>query len=86
MVHIDTEQAAPVSSQDGAGDAAAAKQPFWVKCGDCGHVWAAAYLPMVAEQFARAAKACCPMCAASPKHIFIAKQKNGVCNEPSAST
>jgi hypothetical protein len=61
------------------------RQPFWVKCSACGHVWAAAYLPMVAEQFAKAAKACCPNCAHGPKGIFIAKQKDGALNEPLAA-
>jgi rubredoxin len=61
------------------------KEPFWVKCGACGHIWTAAYLPMVAEAFARAAKASCPMCAAPPKQVFIAKQKHGVLLEPAAA-
>ena len=64
---------------------AEARKPFWVKCGSCGHVWTAAYLPMVAEQFAKAAKCCCPNCANGPKNIFIAKQADGELKEPLAS-
>lgn len=57
------------------------KTPFWVKCEACGHAWAAAYLPMEASDFAKCAKAHCPMCAASPKQVLIAKQKDGVLME-----
>lgn len=63
-----------------------ARQPFWVKCGACSHVWTAAYLPMEARLFAKVAKQCCPMCGAGPKNVFIAKQKDGVLNEPAASS
>lgn len=60
------------------------REAVWVKCSACQHVWAAAYLPMIAEQFARLAKVRCPNCAHGPKGIFTAKQKGGVLNEPLA--
>ena len=53
------------------------KKPFWVKCGGCKHIWTGAYLPMVAETFAKIAmRQSCPMCGAR-KNIFVAKQDNG---------
>lgn len=38
------------------------RKPFWVKCGSCQHVWAAAYFPMDASRMAKVAKQCCPYC------------------------
>lgn len=70
-----TENASAVVGHHGS------KQGFWVKCRACNHTWIAAYLPMEATKFAKVAKARCPMCAASPKNIFVAKQKNGVLME-----
>lgn len=61
-----------------------ARKPFWVKCPPCGHVWAAAYFPMDATRMAKAAKQCCPYCGHGPKGILVAKQDNGVLNEPLA--
>lgn len=60
------------------------RKPFWVKCSACQHIWAAAYAPMEASKFAKAINSCCPNCAQGPKGIFIAKQKDGVLNEPLA--
>lgn len=57
------------------------KRGFWVKCSACGHTWIAAYLPMELHKFAKVAKANCPMCAAPPKKVFVAKQKDGVLME-----
>lgn len=61
------------------------RQPFWVKCGACCHIWTAAYLPMELDKFATVAKASCPMCAEPPRNVFIAKQKGGVLLEPAGS-
>jgi hypothetical protein len=34
---------------------------FWVHCGECGHAWVAAILPMAVDDFARVAnRATCP--------------------------
>lgn len=61
------------------------RKPFWVKCSACQHVWAAAYAPMELAAMARLLKSArCPNCAHGPKGIFIAKQDNGVLNEPLA--
>lgn len=38
------------------------KEPFIVHCGDCSHEWAAAYLPMPINLFAKLGNARCPMC------------------------
>lgn len=40
----------------------ATKEPFLVHCGKCQHEWAAAYLPMPINLFAKLGKALCPMC------------------------
>ena len=58
-------------------DITQARQAFWVRCERCAHCWTAAYLPMELNKFAKVAKACCPMCAAPPKDVFIARQKHG---------
>jgi ribosomal protein S27AE len=43
--------------------AAEASIPFWARCADCAHVWAAAYYPLNLTKFAEiAAKAVCPKC------------------------
>lgn len=63
-----------------------AKKPFWLECSECRHQWAAAYLPMEVETFAKAARAICPMCGQGPKGILIAKQKDGVLTEPTTAT
>lgn len=40
-------------------------------CGDCGHVWVVAYLPMELTKVVRiAGRAACPMCAGS--QVFVA--------------
>lgn len=62
-----------------------AKQPFWVRCGACQHTWAAAYLPMEAQVFAKVARASCPMCGGGARNVFIAKQKDGVLLEPAGA-
>lgn len=63
------------------------KEPFWVKCSKCRHIWIAAYAPMEMAAFARVVgKVCCPMCAAGPKLILIAKQKNGKLLEPGGAS
>jgi len=62
------------------------RKPFWVKCPPCGHVWAAAYAPMEMGAFGRLLAATrCPNCGSGPKGILIAKQKEGVLNEPLGS-
>jgi hypothetical protein len=72
------------------GPAAAAdsddREPFWAKCGECSHLWVCAYLPMsltVMKAVCRALR--CPNCGAGAKRIGIAKQTNGVLNEPLAT-
>ena len=53
-----------------------ARKPFWAKCADCGHCWAAAYAPMEIMTFARTVKAArCPMCGC--KKSVVAKQDDG---------
>lgn len=88
MVHLTSADSAASVSQAAAGSDAAskeAKKPFWVECRKCRHQWAAAYLPMEASLFAKAAKATCPMCGNGPNGIFVAKQEDGVLTEPSAA-
>lgn len=63
------------------GHPGSVKRGFWVKCSACKHTWIAAYLPMELNKFAKVAKASCPMCAAPPKKVFVAKQKDGVLME-----
>lgn len=61
------------------------RKPFWVKCLDCSHVWAAAYVPMEVSKFCKAVgKLHCPNCAAGAKRITPAKQDCGVLQEPAA--
>jgi len=53
------------------------RKPFWVQCPKCSHCWAAAYMPIDAETFAKLTKrAACPMCGTT-KGIGIAKQDDG---------
>lgn len=57
------------------------RHPFWARCGECGHCWPAAYLPMEMTACAKLLlQAACPMCAS--KKVFIAKQEAGVLKEP----
>lgn len=61
-----------------------ATKAFWVKCEPCGHVWAAAYYPLELSLFARIAKSSvCPKCG-ERKKVTIAKQDDGVLQEPAA--
>lgn len=61
-----------------------ARKPFWAKCGDCSHCWAAAYLPMEMKACAKLLmRAACPMCGG--RKVFIAKQDDGVLQEPAES-
>jgi hypothetical protein len=49
------------------------KSPFNVRCGDCQHVWAAAWLPMEMFKVAKIVRhLTCPKCAAPSKRIFMA--------------
>jgi hypothetical protein len=58
------------------------KRPFWAKCGSCNHCWPAAYLPMEMGRAGKLLKGLlCPMCAAGPGRILIAKQDNGILQE-----
>ena len=46
------------------------KQAQWARCGDCGHTWICAYLPMVLDVWSKLMKhARCPMCAS--KKTFL---------------
>jgi hypothetical protein len=38
------------------------KEPFIVHCGKCSHEWAAAFLPLPMDVFAKLAKTLCPVC------------------------
>lgn len=54
------------------------RAPFLVRCGKCGHVWPAAYLPMPVPEFVRATRNLrCPMCAAGSKDVFVATDEPG---------
>ena len=49
---------------------------FWGHCGDCGHVWIIAYLPMEIERFARIAMhAYCPKCGVEPKRVYCGRRQ-----------
>lgn len=54
-----------------------AKTPFWARCAACGHCWAAAYLPMDVETFAKTIGGGrrCPACGGGK--IVVAKQNDG---------
>jgi hypothetical protein len=55
------------------------KQPFWAKCGACGHLWTICFLPMEMTKAATIMmRACCPMCGAGSETIGIARQSKGV--------
>jgi len=55
---------------------------FWAKCGECQHIWPAAYYPYDLAKFARVvARSVCPKCG-EDKRVFIAKQNDGVLLEP----
>lgn len=61
------------------------KKPLWAKCGQCEHCWPCAYLPIDLAVMGKLLKKLhCPMCAADSKDVFVAKQTNGVLEEPSA--
>ena len=50
------------------------KTPSWWRCGKCGHVWIAVYLPMNLTTAATILKhAHCPMCGQGPKRLFAAE-------------
>jgi len=50
------------------------RDPFNVRCGKCGHVWTAAWLPMEASLFAKVTgKPHCPSCGNGPKAIYVAQ-------------
>lgn len=52
----------------------APRQPLNVECGKCQHRWPVAYYPMEAGLLARLiAKARCPNCGATSRHIFLAQ-------------
>lgn len=54
------------------------RQPQWLKCLKCSHVWIGIYLPMELGKYARLMKkAFCPSCGAAAKDITLAKQKDG---------
>lgn len=61
-------------------------KPFWLKCMDCAHIWIGAYWPMEVGKFARIVKGCrCPKCGAAPKRLTMAKQNDGVLQEPASA-
>lgn len=61
----------------------ATKKPFWAKCAKCSHCWPCAYLPIELGVMGKLLKKLqCPMCAAESKDVLVAKQDNGVLQEP----
>lgn len=55
------------------------------RCGDCGHIWVIAYLPMPIAKVARLGqRAACPMCACSK--VFIATAESPMPPEPHPET
>ena len=49
-----------------------AKQPLYVLCGACKHVWVAAYTPMEITRIAKVLKGIhCPACGAPSENICI---------------
>ena len=49
------------------------RKPFLTACSSCGHVWAAAWIPMEVSKFAKVTRGlACPMCAAGGRKILIA--------------
>ena len=54
----------------------APRNPFTVQCGECQHVWAAAWLPMEAGLFGKVTSNLhCPSCGNGPKGIFCTPGK-----------
>lgn len=50
----------------------APRKPFNARCGACGHVWTAAYLPMGLERMAKLLKGlCCVACGEPSRNIFL---------------
>jgi hypothetical protein len=47
------------------------KTPLHVRCGNCGHVWVACWLPMEISKAATLMQRGCPMCRADAHRIFI---------------
>lgn len=59
-------------------------KPFYAKCGQCSHIWPAAYYPVDLTTFAKITKsAACPKCG-ERKRVFIAKQEDGILQEPAS--
>ena len=55
------------------------------RCGDCGHIWVIAYLPMTVEKVAcLGRRAACPMCAGTG--VFIAPAAGPLSPETSPET
>lgn len=62
------------------------RKPFCAKCSKCSHCWPAAYLPMQIDAAAKLMKAArCPNCGNGPKGVLVAKQNNGLLDEPAAA-
>ena len=48
------------------------KQPTWVRCSPCGHVWPGMYTPLPMMDAVKIMKnLCCPKCAADSKQITL---------------
>lgn len=57
-------------------------KPLWAKCVKCSHCWPVAYLPISMDVFGKIAKGgfVCPKC--GDRKPVVAKQDNGVLQEP----
>jgi hypothetical protein len=53
----------------------AARKPFHVRCGACGHVWPVLFTPLPIEKAAAILQSCrCPMCGNGPDNVFAFQQ------------
>lgn len=51
-------------------------KPFNVQCGECKHIWAAAYLPMLLEDMAKILRAAsCPLCGNTSNLVIPSKAR-----------
>lgn len=55
------------------------RKPLFAKCVKCQHCWPAAYLPMELAVMAKVlSRVFCPHCGATPKHVVLARQSEGI--------
>lgn len=62
------------SGAPGQPDPDAERNPVWLRCDPCGHVWVGAWLPMLASKAIGVLRAAhCPNCGASCRSLRLAR-------------